>query len=1096
MTVSSTTKRNSYTGDGSTTTFAYSFKIFDDDDITVILRTTATGTETVQTKTTHYSVTGVGSASGGNVVFGSAPSSAQTVVLLRQTAQTQATDYTPNDPFPAASHEDALDKLTLMTQDQQDELDRSIKLSRTNTMTSTEFTVGATDRANKILAFDSSGELSVTQELGTNRGDWAASTSYNQRDIVKDTSTGNIFFVNEAHTSSGSQPLTTNANSSKYDLLIESLFSGVTAGTVSASKGVLVDGNKDITGFRNITLSGELTLGSGAVINEAELEAIDGVTAGTVAASKAVVVDSNKDAASFRNITLTGELDAGSLDISGDADIDGTLETDALSINGTAVTATGAELNYSDTGAAVGTVVASKVVTADANKDVASFRNITLTGELDAGSLDVSGDADIDGTLEADAMTLNGTAITATATLDTGISNNNVPKFTSGVADNDFLRVDGTAIEGRSASEVLSDIAAAPAAGDSNIVTTGALNSGSITSGFGAIDNGSSNITTTGVGAFGSLDISGDIDVDGTTNLDAVDIDGAVDIAGNLTVDGGTIKLDGNFPTGSNNVALGDTALDTVESDGTGNTAIGSAAGTAITTGDNNVAVGYVALDATTTGSNNTAVGTSSLSAHTTGSSNVAVGKSALEAATTSSNNTAVGGAALAANTTGTQNTAIGSLALDANTTASRNTAVGYEAGTANTTGHVTAIGSYVLRENTTGSSNVGVGGNDESNGGALQKNTTGSNNTAVGVAALTENTTGASNTAVGLQSLAANTTGASNTAVGSAALDANTTGGENVAVGINALGTNDVGNRMVAVGRAALGSYNPSSATDAYNVGVGYDALTSTSTGLQNTAVGGLALRLNTTASTNTAIGYNAGAATTTGGNNTFLGATSGDANTTGTQNLAIGSAALTANTTASDNAGVGFLSLEAVTTGANNTAVGSQSNKVTTTGDNNTMIGHLCRASSNSVSNEVVLGSNGMVGKGAQTAFISGGNGPTFSGNNSASFSTTSDRRIKKNIEDNITGLDAINQVRVRNFHYRTPDEIDELPSHTAIDKQGIQLGVIAQEIQEILPDVVRQESTGCFTVNPENMTWYLVNAVKELSAKVAELEAKIGD
>jgi len=134
----------------------------------------------------------------------------------------------------------------------------------------------------------------------------------------------------------------------------------------------------------NLTVGGDLTLGSGAVISEAELEAIDGVTAGTVTASKAVIVDSNKD--------------------------------------------------------------------------IASFRNVTLTGELDAGSLDISGDADIDGTLEADAMTLNGTAITATATLDTGISNNNVPKFTSGVADDDFLRVAGTAIEGRSASEVLSDI--------------------------------------------------------------------------------------------------------------------------------------------------------------------------------------------------------------------------------------------------------------------------------------------------------------------------------------------------------------------------------------------------------------------------------------------------------------------------------------------------------------------------------------------------------------------------------------------------------------------------------------------------------------
>jgi len=283
----------------------------------------------------------------------------------------------------------------------------------------------------------------------------------------------------------------------------------------------------------NLTIGGALTLGSGAVISEAELETIDGITPGTAAASKAMVLDASLDISGGRNLTISGELDAATLDVSGDVDIDGTLETDALSIASTAVTATAAELNildgvtstaaelnildgvtattaelnYSDTGAAVGTVVASKVVTADANKDVASFRNITLTGELDAGSLDVSGDADIDGTLEADAMTLNGTAITATATLDTGISNNNVPKFTSGVADDDFLRVSGTAIEGRSAAEVLSDIGASAVAGSDSIVTTGALNAGSITSGFGAIDNGSSAITTTGTATAGLLNV-------------------------------------------------------------------------------------------------------------------------------------------------------------------------------------------------------------------------------------------------------------------------------------------------------------------------------------------------------------------------------------------------------------------------------------------------------------------------------------------------------------------------------------------------------------------------------------------------------------
>ena len=381
-----------------------------------------------------------------------------------------------------------------------------------------------------------------------------------------------------------------------------------TAITATAAELNILDGVTSTAAELNIldgvtSTAAELNILDGVTATTAELNYSDtGASVGTVVASKVVTVDANKDVASFRNITLTGELDAGSLDISGDADIDGTLEADAITVNGTAlntviagvtvsnatlastvtvtdstantnfpvvfhdesnallddtgalrynpstgellvpkltvagttttvdtvtmnaqnaivfegatadahettltivdptadrtinlpnqsgtvpvlaaasntaitstpeelnildgvtstaaelnildgvtstaaelnildgvtstaaelnildgvtsttaelnildgVTATTAELNYSDTGAAVGTVVASKVVTADANKDVSSFRNITLTGELDAGSLDVSGDADIDGTLEADAITVNGTAL-------------------------------------------------------------------------------------------------------------------------------------------------------------------------------------------------------------------------------------------------------------------------------------------------------------------------------------------------------------------------------------------------------------------------------------------------------------------------------------------------------------------------------------------------------------------------------------------------------------------------------------------------------------------------------------------------------------
>ena len=165
MTVSSTTTKNSYSGNASTTVFAYGFKIFSDDDITVIIRTDSTGAEVTKTKTTHYTVSGVGDSSGGNVTFtsGNTPASGETVVLLRSTARTQLTDYVANDPFPAATHEDALDKLTFIAQEIEEELGRSIKVSKTNTISSSEFTTSATERANKILSFDGSGDLTVTE---------------------------------------------------------------------------------------------------------------------------------------------------------------------------------------------------------------------------------------------------------------------------------------------------------------------------------------------------------------------------------------------------------------------------------------------------------------------------------------------------------------------------------------------------------------------------------------------------------------------------------------------------------------------------------------------------------------------------------------------------------------------------------------------------------------------------------------------------------------------------------------------------------------------------------------------------------------------
>ena len=316
MTISSTTVKNSYSGNGSTTAFAYTFKIFANTDLQVIIRS-STGTETVKTLTTHYTVSGVGDASGGNVTFttGNTPASGETVVIRRAVPQTQAIDYIANDPFPAESHEEGLDRATMTLQQVQEELDRAIKLSRTNTMTSTEFTNSATDRAGKVLGFDSAGELNVTAEIGANKGNWSAGTAYVVRDIVKDTSTNNIFMINTAHTSSGSQPLTTNANSAKYDLLVDA----ATATTQASNAATSATAAASSATAAASSASSASTQASNASTSAstASTQATNAASSATAAAASATAAANSADA--FDDVYLGSKSSNPTTDNDGDA---------------------------------------------------------------------------------------------------------------------------------------------------------------------------------------------------------------------------------------------------------------------------------------------------------------------------------------------------------------------------------------------------------------------------------------------------------------------------------------------------------------------------------------------------------------------------------------------------------------------------------------------------------------------------------------------------------------------------------------------------------------------------------------------------------
>lgn len=153
MTVNASTARNNYSGNGITTEFSYTFRILDEDDVKVTL-TDADGVETIQTITTHYTVAGVGDDGGGSVTMVTAPATGESLTLTRGQTFDQQTDYTEGDPFPAETHENALDKLTMSIQQLAESDNRSIKVGVATDVGDLRI---PTPEANKVLAWNDAG---------------------------------------------------------------------------------------------------------------------------------------------------------------------------------------------------------------------------------------------------------------------------------------------------------------------------------------------------------------------------------------------------------------------------------------------------------------------------------------------------------------------------------------------------------------------------------------------------------------------------------------------------------------------------------------------------------------------------------------------------------------------------------------------------------------------------------------------------------------------------------------------------------------------------------------------------------------------------
>jgi hypothetical protein len=352
----------------------------------------------------------------------------------------------------------------------------------------------------------------------------------------------------------------------------------------------------------------------------------------------------------------------------------------------------------------------------------------------------------------------------------------------------------------------------------------------------------------------------------------------------------------------------------------------------------------------------------------------------------------------------------------------------------------------------------------------ALAGSNTGANNTAIGYGTLFSNTSGASGTAVGTSALLVNSTGSYNTAVGHQALTSNTTASYNTALGYQAGYTNITGANTTYVGYQAglfaTGNYNT-----AFGSGTGKGG-NGTNTGTDNTTYGYAAGSNLTSGSGNTLIGDNAGAFVTTGTANTFIGG--GIVGSTGGSGFYV--------STGSKNAILGCYNGNQdgldIRTGSNYIVLSD--------GDGNVRYFYGLRS--------------GATGHYFLAMINSAGNFPMKWNSTTGAMSyDTSSRLVKENIIDSPYGLAEIMQLKSRKY-FRTDDQRSEV-------------GLVADEVTDILPELVPMVPKSVFTKNEEDteviaggvnydkLTSVLVKAIQELktivdaqAAEIVALKAKV--
>ena len=402
--INAVTRRAVFTGSAGLGPYAFTFEIIDSGDLAVYFNATKL------TITTDYTVSinanGTGSVTivtGGNV--SSTPTGSDQIVIVGARDIERVTDFVTAGDLLASSLNEQLDALTIFDQQVSEEGRRAMRapvydpaLAEDGGVVDMTLPTKAS-RAGKTLAFDSDGNPTVGEDIGNWRGDWAASVAYGVRDIVRDASNYNIYRCNTAHTSSGSTPISSNADVAKWDLVIDASYAATQATNAAASAAAAAT---------SATNSATSATSSAASASTATTQASNASASATAAAASAAAAAASADDFTDRyygahandsaaQTYITGQgltVDTGDLYFNTTSNItrvyDGTSWNDvaisatglltvannlsdvasaATALTNLGLTATAAEINYNDI-TTLGTVEASKTVTADSSGEI------------------------------------------------------------------------------------------------------------------------------------------------------------------------------------------------------------------------------------------------------------------------------------------------------------------------------------------------------------------------------------------------------------------------------------------------------------------------------------------------------------------------------------------------------------------------------------------------------------------------------------------------------------------------------------------------------------------------------------------------------